>query len=299
MTISAKDVKALRDRTGAGMMDCKNALTETGGDIEAAIVYLEKKGIAAAQKKSGRVAAEGLVRTWTSDDLTEAVLVEINSETDFVSRNEQFQKFSDEVTAAIGASDIQSDEEIGGVEVDGKTIETYTTETIATLGENMSVRRFARVKQADGLVGAYIHAGDQLGVLVSVKLDGADKDAAEGFARDVAMHVAAMNPPYLSADEIPEAEREEQSEIFAAQMAEEGKPANIIPKIVIGKIKKWESEISLLAQPFVKDADQTVEQFQKSVGGVEITGFVRFAVGEGIEKEEVDFATEVAEQLKG
>lgn len=300
MGISAKEVKALRDRTGAGMMDCKRALAENDGDMDAAIEFLEKKGIAAAKKRSGRVAAEGLVRIWSNDDATEAVLVEINSETDFVSRNDQFQQFADTVTAAIGESNITSNEDIGSVPVNGQTIETFTNETIASLGENITVRRFARVNTADGVVGTYIHAGDQLGVLVQVKVDeGADRDAIGDFSRDVAMHIAAMNPPYLTAAEIPETERESQKEVFAAQMAEEGKPENIIPKIVTGKIKKWESEISLLEQPFVKDTDQTIAQFQKSVGGAELTAFVRFEVGEGIEKDEVDFATEVAEQLNG
>ncbi|AWV89105.1 translation elongation factor Ts [Bradymonas sediminis] len=300
MGISAKEVKALRERTGAGMMDCKRALADNDGDMEAAIKFLEMKGIAAAKKKSSRVAAEGLVRIWANEDATEAVLVEVNSETDFVSRNEQFQEFADKVAAAIGASDITSNEEIGSVAVGDQTIESFTTDTIAALGENISVRRFVRVTSPEGLVGTYIHAGDQLGVLVETKVNGgADRGAVEDFARDVAMHIAAMNPPYLNASDIPAAEREEQEAIFAAQLAEEGKPENIIPKIITGKIKKWESEISLLEQAFVKDTDKTIAEFQKGVDGAELVGFVRFQVGEGIDKGEVDFAAEVAEQLKG
>jgi elongation factor Ts len=299
MGISAKEVKALRDRTGAGMMDCKRALEEHDGDMDASVEYLEKKGIAAAKKKSGRVAAEGLVRAWTSEDATEAVLVEINSETDFVARNDQFQNFSDKVTAAIGESDALSADELDQVDVNGKTVTAYTTETIASLGENISVRRFARFNADEGLVGTYIHAGDQIGVLVKVNSSGdADRDEVEDFARDVAMHIAAMNPPYVSPSEIPDEDRSSQEEIFSAQMKEEGKPENIIPKIVNGKIKKWESEVSLLQQPFVKDTDKTVADYQDAFGGVSIEEFVRFQVGEGIEKQESDLRKEVAEQLK-
>lgn len=300
MAITAQDVKALRDRTGAGMMDCKRALTENDGDIDAAIRYLEEKGIANAKKKSGRIAAEGLVRVWANADSTEAVVVEVNSETDFVSRNEQFQEFATQVTEAIGTSGISSNDEIGEVAVGSQTIASLTTETIAALGENLSVRRFARATSPEGLVGTYVHAGDQIAVLVQTKLGAdADRDAVESFARDVAMHIAAMNPPYLHASEIPQAERDSQEALFSAQMAEEGKPAEMIPKIVKGKIKKWESEVSLLGQPFVKNSDLSVADYQKSVPGAELVGFIRFQVGEGIEKEEVDFAAEVAEQLKG
>jgi len=300
MAITAQDVKALRERTGAGMMDCKRALTENDGDMDAAIRYLEEKGIANAKKKSGRVAAEGLVRVWANADSTEAVVVEVNSETDFVSRNEQFQEFTTQVTDAIGVSGITSNDEIGDVAVGSQTVAALTTETIAALGENLSVRRFARLSSPEGIVGTYVHAGDQLAVLVETKLGaGADRDAVENFARDVAMHIAAMNPPYLHASDIPQAEREAQEALFSAQMAEEGKPAAMIPKIVLGKIKKWEADVSLLGQPFVKDTDLTIAEYQKSVPGAELVGFVRFQVGEGTEKNEVDFAAEVAEQLKG
>ncbi len=299
MGISAQQVKELRDRTGAGMMDCKRALEDNDGDMDSAIEYLEKKGIAAAKKKSGRVAAEGLVRAWTNEDSTEAVLVEINSETDFVARNDQFQNFADDVTAAIGESDILSVDDLDDVQVDGKSVTKHTTETIASLGENISVRRFARFKADDGLVGTYIHVGDQIGVLVKVGIEGeADREEVNDFARDVAMHIAAMNPPYLAPSDIPDEVRSSQEDVFAAQMKEEGKPENIIPKIVTGKIKKWESEVSLLEQPFVKDTDQTVAEVQKSVDGAKLEDFVRFQVGEGIEKKEEDFREEVAQTLK-
>ncbi|MGM0556540.1 MAG: translation elongation factor Ts [Myxococcota bacterium] len=301
MGISAKQVKELRDRTGAGMMDCKKALQETDGDMDAAIEHLEKKGMAAAQKKAGRVAAEGLVNAWVDSDHTEAVLVEVNCETDFVTRNDQFREFVEKVTKAIGESEVSEDAdfhtEVTLVGTD-KTIEKYTTEQIAAIGENMSVRRFARFTVDDGYVGTYIHAGDQIGVLVKCEVEDEVDNDVEAFARDVAMHVAAMNPPYLNPGQIPADEREDQERIFAEQMKEEGKPEDIIPRIVQGKIGKWESEVSLLKQPFVKDADMTVEEFQKDVGGVSIVDFVRFEVGEGIEKEEADLAAEVAEQLK-
>jgi elongation factor Ts len=302
MGISAKQVKELRDRTGAGMMDCKKALQETDGDIDAAIEHLEKKGMAAAQKKAGRVAAEGLVNAWVDSGHTEAVLVEVNCETDFVTRNDQFREFVDKVTEAIGESEVAEDadfkSEVTLVGTD-KTIEKYTTEQIAAIGENMEVRRFARFTVDDGYVGTYIHAGDQIGVLVKCEVEDEVNNDVEAFARDVAMHVAAMNPPYLNPGQIPADEREAQEKVFAEQMKEEGKPEDIIPRIVQGKIGKWESEVSLLKQPFVKDADMTVEEFQKDVGGVSVVDFVRFEVGEGIEKEEADLAAEVAEQLKG
>jgi elongation factor Ts len=302
MGISAKQVKELRDRTGAGMMDCKKALQETDGDIEAAIEHLEKKGMAAAQKKAGRVAAEGLVNAWVSPDHSEAVLVEVNCETDFVTRNDQFREFVEKVTEAIGESEVAEDadfhEQVTLVGTD-KTIAKYTTEQIANIGENMDVRRFARFTADDGYVGSYIHAGDQIGVLVKCEVEGDVNSDVREFARDVAMHVAAMNPPYLNPGQIPADEREAQEKVFAEQMEEEGKPEHIIPRIVEGKIDKWESEVSLLQQPFVKDADMTVAEFQKEVGGVSIVDFVRFEVGEGIEKEEADLAKEVAEQLKG
>lgn len=301
MGISAKQVKELRDRTGAGMMDCKRALQETDGDMDAAIEHLEKKGVAAAKKKAGRVAAEGMVSAWVSEDASEAVLVEVNCETDFVTRNAQFQEFVQRVTEAIGRSSEAPEDGFQDrvtLADSDKTVAAYTTEQIASIGENMSVRRFARFNAEDGYVGTYIHAGDQIGVLVKCEVD-EGAEGVEDFARDVAMHAAAMNPPYLSADQIPAQEREAQERIFAEQMAEEGKPEKIIPKIVAGKINKWESEVSLLKQPFVKDSDITVAEHQAAVGGVKLVDFVRFEVGEGIEKVESDLAKEVAEQLNG
>ena len=297
MSVSAKQVKELRERTNAGILDCKKALQETDGDMDEAVEYLEKKGITAAKNKSGRVAAEGLVNFWSNDDHTEAVLVEVNCETDFVARNDDFKEFVEKVTEAVGPSEVAEVDDLEEVEVNGKPIPKEVTEQIATLGENIRVRRIERMENPDGTIGAYIHAGSQIGVLVSADVDGEGDDEVHSFVRDVAMHIAAMNPPYLSADSIPEEVLESQKEVFASQMEEQGKPEHIIPQIVEGKIGKWKTEVSLLDQPFVKDSDQTVGELQESKGNVELVDFVRFEVGEGIETEEEDFAEEVAEQL--
>ncbi|MFU8803519.1 MAG: translation elongation factor Ts, partial [Bradymonadaceae bacterium] len=206
MAISAQEVKQLREMTGAGMMDCKKALQETGGDMDEAVVYLQKKGSAAAQKKAGRTAAEGLVQTWLGDDGHEGVLAEINCETDFVARNEQFQAFVDTITQTIGVSKASSIEELMEVPVvsGDKLVSKYVQEQVATIGEKIDVRRFTRLKSAEGLVEAYIHAGGQIGVLVAVSNPkGVDREKVAEFARDVAMHVAAMKPPYLRPEEIP------------------------------------------------------------------------------------------------
>jgi elongation factor Ts len=296
MSISAKQVKELRQQTNAGILDCKEALQENDGDMEAAAEWLEKKGITAAQKKSGRVAAEGLVQYWSSDDGTSASLVEVNCETDFVARNDDFQSFARRVTDAIGEAGVESAEEAGDVELDGEPISQVVTEQIATLGENINIRRVERVEAPEGVVGGYIHTGSQIGVLVSLKATDVDGEV-EGFARDVAMHVAAMAPPYLDRDDIPEDAIESQKDVFRAQMEEQGKPDHIIPKIIEGKINKWIGEQTLVNQPFVKDSESTVGELQSEMDGVSIAEFVRFEVGEGIETEEEDFAGEVAEAL--
>jgi elongation factor Ts len=282
------------------MLDCKNALKETDGDLEEAVQYLEKKGIAEAKKKSGRVASEGLVNTWINDDATEGILVEINCETDFVSRNDQFQEFAENVTAAIGESDVSDADELDDLMVDevGETVEDYTVDTISEIGENINIRRFTRLEAPEGFIGSYIHAGEQIGVLLEVSITGdKQRDEVEAFTRDVAMHIAAMEPDYLKSDEIPESDRDEQKDVFAAQMEEEGKPEHIIPQIVEGKMEKWFSEVTLLGQPFVKDTDKSVQEYADDVGGLEINGFVRYEVGEGIETDDTDFNEEVAEQL--
>lgn len=298
MAISAQLVKQLRDRTGAGMMDCKKALVQTDGDIEAAAEFLQKKGIAKAAKKAGRVAAEGLVETWTNSDETEGVIVEINCETDFVSRNEKFQTFVQSVTAAIGESGVKTIEEALALDYEGDDLENAIKETIATIGENIQLRRFDRFKVDRGLVADYIHAGNQIAVLIEVSTESDADETTADFARDVAMHIAAMSPGVLSADEIDEELASNQESIFTAQIKEEGKPEKIIPRIVQGKMEKWRKEHNLLDQAFVKNPDLSVSEYQAQTGGVEITGFLRYQVGEGIEKEESSLADEVA-QLQG
>ena len=299
MSIDAQLVKELRDRTNAGILDCKKALQETDGDMDEAVEYLEKKGITAAKNKAGRVAAEGLVDHWTNADKTQAALVEVNCETDFVARNDQFQEFVDTVTEVIGESGIGSVDELDQVDIDGTPVPDEVNEQIATIGENIRVRRIERLENPDGTIGAYIHAGSQIGVLVSVDVDGdAQDDDVQRFARDVAMHIAAMNPPYLSDAEIPDEDLEKQKDVFASQMEEEGKPDHIIPQIVEGKMGKWKSENTLVDQPFVKDSDRTVGELQDDIGNVELVSFTRYEVGEGIEADEDEnFAEEVAEQL--
>ena len=297
MTITASLVKQLRDMTGAGMMDCKKALVETDGDMDAAVEYLQVKGMAKAKKKAGRTAAQGLVDVWSNADGSAAALVEVNSETDFVARNDQFISFVADVATALGEAGVDSIEAAGDVTVGGKDLNTAVQEQVATIGENIQVRRMVRFDADNGFVGSYIHHGSQVGVLV--KVAGEKNDTTEEFVRDIAMHVAAMKPAYLSPEDVSEEAAEKQAGIFHAQLLEEGKPEKIIPRIMEGKMKKWRNESSLLEQAFVKDTDLTVRQHQDAVGGVTLQGFVRFEVGEGIEKEEANLADEVAAALKG
>ena len=304
MSITASLVKQLRDMTGAGMMDCKAALTETGGNIEEAVDWLRKKGIAKADKKSGRTAAEGLVGV-ASDD-SGAVVVEVNSETDFVARNEAFQELVRNIADAALATD-------GSVEAvasatypgDSKTIEQAVKDAIATIGENMALRRAARL---DGTVATYVHnsVGEglgKLGVLVAIDTAG-DKDAARAFGRQVAMHVAATNPMALDITDLDQAAVERERAIFSDQARASGKPDNIIEKMVEGRLRKFYEEVCLVKQAFVINPDLTVEkalaEAEKEIGApAKIAGFVRFALGEGVEKEESDFAAEVAAAAKG
>jgi len=292
MQITAQLVKQLRDLTGAGMMDCKKALVESEGVIDAAVEWLQIKGMAAAAKKSSRVAAEGLVESWVSPDGKECVLIEVNCETDFVTRNEGFQKLVSDLASVIGPSSASTVEESLALMKGSITLEKVVSEAISTIGENIQLRRVARIK-ADGLVANYMHAGNQIGVLVGIAGDN------EAFARDVAMHVAALHPAVLSPEEIDADTAAKQEEIFNGIVREEGKPEAIIPKIVAGKMSKWRREVSLRDQPFVKNPDLTVAQYETETGGVTLTGFIRLQVGEGIEKEEKSLADEVAATLKG
>lgn len=291
MAITAALVKELRDKTGAGMMDAKKALTETDGDMEAAVDWLRTKGLAKAAKKSGRTAAEGLVGVAVADGA--AVAVEGNSETDFVAKNAEFQAMvASFAEAALSASDLDA---LKGTEVGGKTVETILTDKIATIGENMTLRRMEKL--SGETVVSYVHnaAADGMGKIgVLVALTGADN----GIGKQIAMHIAAANPASLSEADLDPAvvEKERQVQIDIAR--ESGKPEQVIEKMIVGRMKKFLSEVTLLGQAFVVNPDLTVGDAAKEAG-VEITGFVRMEVGEGIEKVEEDFAAEVAKTMNG
>ncbi len=288
MEITASLVKELRERSGAGMMECKKALTENGGDIEAAMEHLRKTGLAKADKKAGRVAAEG--RLVAAHDGGRAVMVEVNSETDFVAKDTNFMAFADAVAQAALASGAADAEALKTVKLaSGETIEEARLALITKVGENVQVRRLSRIDNGDN-VGAYVHGG-RIGVLVNLKGGSAE------LARGVAMHVAAMNPPYLSPAQVPSEIVEKEKEIALAQMTDKdrAKPAEIQEKMISGKINKILSEMSLTGQPFVMDTNMTVEAALKKEGA-EALSFERMAVGEGIEKKEEDFHAEVMKQ---
>jgi elongation factor Ts len=281
--ISAAQVKALRERTGLGMMECKKALVEAAGDMELAIDNLRKSSGLKAAKKAGRVAADGVVRVAVGHG--QGTLIEVNSETDFVARDDNFSAFADQVIGAAAASD---GTDVATLMAGG--LEDVRSALVQKIGENISVRRIAKL--AGPVVGSYVHSNQKIGVLVS--LDGGSQE----LAKDIAMHVAAVNPMVVYGDDVAADVVEKEREIFVAQAAESGKPAEIIEKMVVGRIRKFLSEISLVEQPFVKNPDQTVGQLVAQQGA-KVIGFVRYEVGEGIEKEEVDFAAEVMAQARG
>ncbi|MHB8911233.1 MAG: translation elongation factor Ts [Lysobacter sp.] len=287
--ISASLVKELRERTGAGMMECKRALTENNGDIEAAADWLRKTGLAKADKKASRVAAEGRIVAAQADG--KAVLVEINSETDFVAKDANFIAFTDAVgQAAINAAD--ADALKNAKLASGQTVEEARAELIAKIGENVLVRRLARVDSANTL-SAYVHGG-RIGVLIELKGGNASTDMAS-LARGLAMHVAAMNPPYISPAHVPAEFVAKEKEIALAQVKDTGKPPEILEKMIAGKLAKTINEICLTGQSYVLDTNLTVEAALKAAGA-EVVSFVRLAVGEGIEKQSDDFAAEVMKQ---
>lgn len=291
-TISAKLVKELREKTGAGMMDCKKALTETDGDIDKAIDYLREKGIAKAAKKADRIAAEGLVHVETKGN--DAVIVEINSETDFVARNEGFQELVKEIANQVLDTKAETVEALMETTLpNGKSVDERIKEAISTIGEKLSVRRFAiRTKTDNDAFGAYLHMGGRIGVLTVVE-GSTDEEAA----RDVAMHIAAINPKYVSSEQVSEEEINHEREVLKQQALNEGKPENIVEKMVEGRLRKYLQEICAVDQDFVKNPDVTVEAFLKSKGG-KLVDFVRYEVGEGMEKREENFADEVKGQMK-
>ena len=287
MAISASMVKELRERTGAGMMECKKALVEAGGDIDAAVDVLRKSGQAKADKKAGRVAADGRIEI--AIDAKRAVMVEINSETDFVAKDENFVRFAEAVARCALENDAADLDALMSAPLgDGQTAEAARTALVAKVGENISVRRFATIEAADRL-GSYTH-GVRIGALVSLK-GGSDE-----LARDIAMHIAAINPAWLDESAVPDEALGRERGIFAEQARESGKPPEIVEKMVAGRIAKYLKEITLLGQPFVKDTDVTVSKLLEDAGA-EVIEFLRFEVGEGIEKRQENFAEEVMAQI--
>ena len=290
MAITAAMVKELRERSGAGMMECKKALVETDGDIDAAIELMRKSGQAKADKKAGRVAAEGLISVQMSDDAKTAAIAEVNCETDFVTKEADFMAFVENVGARVLSDKPESLDALNAMPVtDGDiSIDERRKELISKIGENMSVRRYEYI-DAVGSISSYKH-----GVRIAVVVDIENGD--DELGKDIAMHIAASRPVCISVDDVDQALLDKEREIFVAQAAESGKPENIIEKMVEGRIKKYLKEITLMGQPFVKDPDQTVEQLLKSKGAT-IHRFVRYEVGEGIEKKVENFAEEVAAQI--
>ena len=307
MSITAAMVKELRDKTGAGMMDCKKALGETDGNMEAAIDWLRAKGIAKADKKSGRTAAEGLIAV--ASEGNSAVVVEVNSETDFVARNDGFQDLARSIASVAMSTDGSADAvSAATVPSTGKSVTETVKDAIAHIGENMNFRRSAKLSVDDGIVATYVHNAvadglGKLGVIVAVKSTG-NKDALAAIGRQVAMHIAATNPLALTSDDVDAAVADRERNVFIEQARESGKPEAIIEKMVEGRMRKFYEEVALLSQAFVMNPDQTVGEAVKAAAAdagapVEVTGFVRFQLGEGIEKEESDFAAEVAAAVKG
>lgn len=297
--ITAQAVKELRERTGAGMMDCKKALTETNGDMEKAVEVLREKGLAAAAKKAGRVAAEGVVKTFISEDMKKGAIVEVNCETDFVADNAEFIEFAGKVAEMAANSTVTTVEELVALKYnDEKTVQEVLTELIAKIGENMTVRRFERVALENGVVQSYIHGGGRIGVLVQLACDANSGELVQ-VAKDVCMQIAAANPLFLSQAEVDSKALETEKEIYRAQALNEGKPEKIVEKMVEGRIKKYYKEVCLLDQPWVKDADKSISKYleekSKEVGSpITVQKYFRFERGEGIEKKEENFAEEVA-----
>ena len=291
--VTASQVKDLREKTGAGMMDCKKVLTETDGDMEKAIELLRERGIAKAAKKSGRVAAEGLVEAYISEDGKTGAIVEVNAETDFVAKNEEFKAFVASVAKQVVEKDPKDLEDLlaqESIDEAGKTVKDVLTDKIAKIGENMNIRRFVRF-ESDGLIEKYIHGDGKIAVLVNMK--GGDNEVA----KDVCMQIAAARPEYLNEASVPEDRLEKEKEILKVQTMNEGKPEAIAEKIVQGRIRKFFEEVCLVDQVFVKDPNKKVSDILKEHNR-EVTEFARFEKGEGIEKKEENFAEEVMKQLK-
>lgn len=303
MAITASMVKELRELTGAGMMDCKKALTETDGDMKAAVEALRKKGLAAAAKKASRIAAEGLVAFSINEDGKSAAIVEVNSETDFVAKNEMFQTYVANVAAqaaATSASDMDAFMEEPWGPDPSVTVRDALVAKVSVIGENLQIRRFDKI-QTEGYIGSYSHGGGRIGVLVEMSCASVN-DAVKEAAKNVAMQVAAMNPKFISRDDVPAEYLAKEKEILMEQASKENKPANILEKMVEGRLSKSMKEICLLDQVYFKDDEKTVGQYLKAVSkecGVELTvkKYIRYETGEGIEKKQENFADEVAKQM--
>lgn len=309
MAITAAQVKELREMSGAGMMDCKKALTNTDGDLDAAMEYLRENGLAKAAKKAGRIAAEGIVATNVSGDGKVASIVEVNSETDFVAKNEVFQEFVADVAAqaaTTNAADIEAFLAEPWTKDSSTTVDEALKALIAKIGENMNIRRFEKVEQNDGLVVSYIHAGGKIGVLLAAQTENTSDEVVECL-KNVAMQVAAMNPKYLTSADVSEEYKEKEKEVLLAQAKNdpknEGKPDNIIEKMIMGRLNKELKEVCLTEQVYVKAENKEsvakyVEAVSKAIGSdIKLTKFVRFETGEGLEKKQEDFAAEVAAQM--
>ena len=298
--ITAKDVKELRERTGCGMMDCKKALVSSDGDMEKAIELLREKGLAAVAKKAGRIAAEGVVRSYVSEDCKVGSVIEVNSETDFVAKNADFITFVDALAKIVAEADPADVDALKAVKFDDSlTVEEMLREKVLTIGENINIRRFQRY---EGAVSSYIHGGGKIGVLVNFKTD-AEPEKIAAMAKNVCMQIASMSPRYACEADVPASEVEKEKEILTQQAINEGKPANIAEKMVAGRIKKFFKEICLLDQAYILDGDINVAKYIENTAAeigtsVELDSFVRFEKGEGLEKREDNFADEVASMIK-
>ena len=310
MAVTAGMVKELRETTGAGIMDCKKALAATDGDMDAAIDWLREKGLASAQKKAGRIAAEGIVATCLVNDDKKAVVVEVNAETDFVAKNAKFQSFVADVAAQAvntGAADIDAFMAETWEKDSSMTVKEALAAQIAVIGENMNIRRFQQMEEENGFIASYIHAGGKIGVLVAAETDNTGDEVVECL-KNVAMQIAAMSPLYLSTDDVSEDYKEKEKEVLLAQAKNDpknaGKPDNIIEKMITGRLNKELKEVCLLEQAYVKAEDkENVAQYVQSVAkatgsNLKLSQFIRFETGEGLEKKEEDFAAEVAAQMK-
>ncbi|MDX8377920.1 MAG: translation elongation factor Ts [Mariprofundales bacterium] len=298
--IKASDVKALRERSGVGMMDCKKALMATAGDMEAAIDFLRKKGLSAAEKKAGRIAAEGVVYASACNDT--GVVIEVNAETDFISKNDQFIGFVNRLTELLISDTSASITDVEALKSvafnDTNSVGEELSRLIATIGEKITIRRFNRVHIADGTVASYIHAGGKIGTLIALADISGDK--AQDLARDIAMHAAAVAPRFIGRDDVDAAVVERERAILSERALASGKPAKIVAKIVDGQLRKFYSEICLVEQDFVKDSDVTIQQhIDRTCKGGSVSDMYRFQLGEGIEKKVNDFAAEVAAQVNG